>query len=59
MTTVLLRLDENESKKLEKIRTVLGLKSNAEVIRFLLNNFFRRLEKKGGYIDADSDAEVF
>jgi len=54
--------DEATIKKFQAIKEYLGLENDSEVVRFLVNDFLRRrkvLEVKGGFIDSDSDAEVF
>ena len=43
-------MDEELEDKFNKIKDELGLNSNAEVVRFLVNRFYKELLKKGGLI---------
>ena len=53
-------VDAEISKKFDDIKEFLGLKNDAEVVRFLVNFFWRRIQQKGSsvFVDVDSDAEV-
>jgi len=50
--------DPETIQKFEAIKQQLGLKNDVEVLRYLVNRFYKFLVEKKGYIDADSDAEV-
>lgn len=50
--------DAETIQKFEAIKQQLGLKNDVEVLRYLVNRFYKFLVEKKGYIDADSDAEV-
>ena len=41
------------------MKDYLGLENDSEVLRFLVNEFLRRVEKKPVFVDVDSDVEVF
>ena len=43
-------MDEELEDKFNKIKDELGLSSNAEVIRFLVNRFYKELVKKGSLL---------
>ncbi len=40
-------MDDEFEEKFNKIKSELGLNSNAEVVRFLVNRFYKELMKKG------------
>ena len=54
-------VDAEISKKFDDIKEFLGLKNDAEVVRFLVNFFWRRIQQKGSsvFVDVDSDVKVF
>ncbi|AAB89630.1 predicted coding region AF_1631 [Archaeoglobus fulgidus DSM 4304] len=41
-------MDDEMETKFYEIKKELGLSSNAEVVRFLVNRFYKELVKKGG-----------
>lgn len=43
-------MDKDLEDKFNTIKNELGLSSNAEVIRFLVNRFYKEIMKKGGLI---------
>lgn len=43
-------MDDELEDKFNKIKDELGLSSNAEVIRFLVNRFYKELVKKGSIL---------
>ena len=51
--------DEKTIHRFQKVKDYLGLENDSEVLRFLVNEFLRRVEKKPVFVDVDSDAEVF
>jgi len=45
-----IKMDKDLEDKFNTIKNELGLSSNAEVIRFLVNRFYKEIMKKGGLI---------
>ncbi|OYT33548.1 hypothetical protein B6U96_15200 [Archaeoglobales archaeon ex4484_92] len=43
-------MDKDLEDKFNTIKNELGLSSNAEVVRFLVNRFYKEIMKKGGLI---------
>jgi len=45
-----IKMDKDLEDKFNTIKNELGLSSNAEVVRFLVNRFYKEIMKKGGLI---------
>ncbi|MDI9610490.1 MAG: hypothetical protein QFX36_04090 [Archaeoglobales archaeon] len=48
--------DSETVKRFEEIKEQLGLRNDSEVLRFLVNRFYRIINK--GLIDVDADLEI-